>query len=223
MCVMMKPEAPPPPPLSCLSTWQWQKSDRPKRLALVPIRLRTALEGLVFFFFFQPLSLDVSVLPRPPCYIPRAVFFFACSRNQRTGAAFGGGLELMLACDMRVVGELAMMALTETSLGIIPGAGGTQRLPRLIGDFFFFGGGGGYFQGGSLFVFFSHLFLSVCLSSVRLKSKFYRPPPPFYAALEHPCALFFLEPSLLLFGVSSNSCLCHLSVSPLILVCTVAK
>eukprot|EP00752_Nemacystus_decipiens_P008643 g7717.t1 len=49
------------------------------------------------------------------------------------GAAFGGGLELMLACDLRVVGADAVMGLTETSLGIIPGAGGTQRLPRLIG------------------------------------------------------------------------------------------
>lgn len=49
------------------------------------------------------------------------------------GAAYGGGLELMLACDLRVVGEDATMGLTETSLGIIPGAGGTQRLPRLIG------------------------------------------------------------------------------------------
>ncbi|CBJ25863.1 enoyl-CoA hydratase [Ectocarpus siliculosus] len=49
------------------------------------------------------------------------------------GAAFGGGLELMLACDVRVVGAKATMGLTETSLGIIPGAGGTQRLPRLIG------------------------------------------------------------------------------------------
>lgn len=39
----------------------------------------------------------------------------------------------MLACDVRVVGEGAVMGLTETSLGIIPGAGGTQRLPRLIG------------------------------------------------------------------------------------------
>lgn len=49
------------------------------------------------------------------------------------GAAFGGGLELALACDIRIASEQAQMGLTETSLGIIPGAGGTQRLPRLIG------------------------------------------------------------------------------------------
>lgn len=40
----------------------------------------------------------------------------------------------MLACDLRVAGQEATMGLTETSLGIIPGAGGTQRLPRLIGN-----------------------------------------------------------------------------------------
>jgi methylglutaconyl-CoA hydratase len=49
------------------------------------------------------------------------------------GAAFGGGTELALACDIRVASDSAKFGLTETSLGIIPGAGGTQRLPRLIG------------------------------------------------------------------------------------------
>lgn len=49
------------------------------------------------------------------------------------GFAFGGGTELALACDLRVVAEHAQMGLTEVSLAIIPGAGGTQRLPRLIG------------------------------------------------------------------------------------------
>jgi enoyl-CoA hydratase len=50
------------------------------------------------------------------------------------GYAFGGGMELALACDFRIVTEKTLLGLTETSLAIIPGAGGTQRLPRLIGQ-----------------------------------------------------------------------------------------
>ncbi len=49
------------------------------------------------------------------------------------GQAWGGGLEMTLACTMRVVGPHAHLALCEVGLGLIPGGGGTQRLPRLIG------------------------------------------------------------------------------------------
>jgi enoyl-CoA hydratase/carnithine racemase len=50
------------------------------------------------------------------------------------GAALGGGLELALSCDLRIAAHHAVLGLPETSLGVIPGAGGTQRLPRLLGE-----------------------------------------------------------------------------------------
>ena len=49
------------------------------------------------------------------------------------GPAYGGGTELALACDLRVMAADASLRLTEVKLAIIPGAGGTQRLPRLVG------------------------------------------------------------------------------------------
>jgi len=49
------------------------------------------------------------------------------------GFALGGGLELALACDIRVAGDKASLGLPEVNLGLIPGFDGTQRLPRLIG------------------------------------------------------------------------------------------
>jgi enoyl-CoA hydratase len=49
------------------------------------------------------------------------------------GFALGGGLEIALACDIRIAAENALLGSPEVSLGILPGMGGTQRLPRLVG------------------------------------------------------------------------------------------
>ncbi|MHC4376581.1 MAG: enoyl-CoA hydratase-related protein [Planctomycetota bacterium] len=63
---------------------------------------------------------DVEALPMPTIAVVN-------------GFAFGGGTELLLSCDLRVAASHAQFGLTEVTLAIIPGAGGTQRLPRLIG------------------------------------------------------------------------------------------
>lgn len=50
------------------------------------------------------------------------------------GLTFGGGCELALTCDLRIAEEQATLALPEVKLGLFPGGGGTQRLPRLVGE-----------------------------------------------------------------------------------------
>ena len=73
-----------------------------------------------FIFTIRNLFTAIESLPQP---VIAAV----------NGVALGGGTELTLACDIRYASETATMGLTETRLAIIPGAGGTQRLPRLVG------------------------------------------------------------------------------------------
>jgi enoyl-CoA hydratase/carnithine racemase len=73
--------------------------------------------------FLDQLRLLMSGLERG-----RAIFIAALN-----GSAYGGGTELALACDLRIASEGIELALTEVTLAIIPGAGGTQRLTRLAG------------------------------------------------------------------------------------------
>ncbi len=73
--------------------------------------------------FIRKLSATVTALAALPYPTVAAI----------RGAAVGGGCELALACDLRVLGEGATMGLRETALAIIPGAGGTQRLARIAG------------------------------------------------------------------------------------------
>jgi enoyl-CoA hydratase/carnithine racemase len=73
--------------------------------------------------FIDQLGLLMDGIEQSP-----AVFLAALN-----GSAYGGGTELALACDVRIAAADAELALTEVSWGILPGAGGTQRLPRLVG------------------------------------------------------------------------------------------
>jgi enoyl-CoA hydratase len=66
--------------------------------------------------------------------IDRVEALGAVSIAEIAGAALGGGLEFALACDLRVASEQAKLGLPEVGLGLIPGAGGTQRLPRICGE-----------------------------------------------------------------------------------------
>jgi methylglutaconyl-CoA hydratase len=89
-------------------------ADLKERAGMAPVEAATFVDGL------RDAFTELEDLPLPVI-------------AAMEGAAFGGGLELALCADLRVAGAEARLGLVETSLAIIPGAGGTQRLPRLIG------------------------------------------------------------------------------------------
>ena len=89
-------------------------ADLKERATLTPLQVKE------FIFTIRDLFSSIENLNKP---VIAAV----------NGVALGGGTELALACDIRLASATASMGLTETRLAIIPGAGGTQRLPRLIG------------------------------------------------------------------------------------------
>ncbi|MBA4269292.1 MAG: 3-hydroxyacyl-CoA dehydrogenase, partial [Methylobacterium sp.] len=82
---------------------------------------------------------DISEFGKPPLapFLPDVLDAIEACRKPVVaaiqGAALGGGLEVALACHGRVAAPAASLGLPEVKLGLIPGAGGTQRLPRLIG------------------------------------------------------------------------------------------
>ncbi|XP_063701748.1 methylglutaconyl-CoA hydratase, mitochondrial [Culicoides brevitarsis] len=88
-------------------------ADLKERATLTPTQVSAFVTSL------RKLLSDIEQLPMP---VIAAI----------DGVALGGGLEMALACDIRVAADNAKMGLVETKLAIMPGAGGTQRLPRVI-------------------------------------------------------------------------------------------
>lgn len=89
-------------------------ADLKERATLTPVQVKE------FIYTIRDLFTRIEALNKP---VIAAV----------NGVALGGGTELALACDIRIAATTATLGLTETRLAIIPGAGGTQRLPRLVG------------------------------------------------------------------------------------------
>ncbi|CAK5044694.1 unnamed protein product [Meloidogyne enterolobii] len=83
-------------------------------------RQMTEIEVFQFVDFLRRTFNEISALPFP---VLAAI----------DGFALGGGLELAMACDIRIASPQSKLGLVETKLAIIPGAGGTQRLPRIVG------------------------------------------------------------------------------------------
>lgn len=87
--------------------------------------------------FVSGSDIKESGLPLQPPELPQVIAAIEASKKPfvaaLTGTALGGGYELALACDLRIAMSGTLVGLPEVTLGMIPGAGGTQRLPRLVG------------------------------------------------------------------------------------------
>jgi enoyl-CoA hydratase/carnithine racemase len=88
------------------------------------------LDDLIKLGRGEPFDGDAMSWPRTLSLFESMPQIVVAAMNGRTG---GGGLEMTLACTMRVVGPRARLSFVEVALGLIPGGGGTQRLPRLVG------------------------------------------------------------------------------------------
>jgi enoyl-CoA hydratase/carnithine racemase len=131
------------PPVNSLSTALLARlAERVTEIEATPTVRAVVLTGEGQYFSAGADVKEMSVMDRTtaPAIVARGQALF--SRIERlhppvvaavNGLAVGGGLELALACDLRVAGESAKFGALEVSIGLAPAYGGTQRLPRLIG------------------------------------------------------------------------------------------
>jgi enoyl-CoA hydratase/carnithine racemase len=84
------------------------------------LQVKTAVEGVAYFEQWHRLNRTLEGLGKP---VLAAI----------EGFCITGGLELALACDLRIAGEGSTFAITSSKIGTVAGAGGTQRLPRIVG------------------------------------------------------------------------------------------
>lgn len=114
---------------------EWaEDSDEIKAIIITGAGKKAFVSGADVNKFAKPRTAEYGIKQRDLDYALRAIETGSKPVIAAVnGYAFGGGCELALACDIRICSENAQFGLPETKLGIIPGAGGTQRLSRIVG------------------------------------------------------------------------------------------